>query len=481
MVVRPVKKLSNLFIVFLFITTLWLLGAHIFSRGVGLAPQKQDSGTQTGMYVKIADIFLGKVEVLNFQRMGFTRGFLRFSPDSRHLAAGTETGDIMVLDTDGKLIWRRNLGLGKVSSLEFTRDGSGILVGETSQQGCLFLFDAKSGQEIWRQSTAIELEVNIREKTYPGVVSIRTDRKGDIYAVGLRYIRHADGHNEYRGRIYKFDRTGRRLGMFPSDHNFDSWVNWMSVDDAGEKLVFGTANWDEGEWTYSDTMYCLDGALERILWNKQLSPVPPYKNPTMRNGPEMSPDGKYVAGIVSDGRCFLYDAQQGQQLWTHTISRPHKVSGVYLNATGLYVRMAGAYTVFTTGNTYNRANWQLPTPVEHPASNNVFVFDRDGNLVNRYPAGGMIEDIDQRGGRLAVAVGRNIRSKDLAVHGLSILSLPEAKLLDRFPTDGPCVAAAVSADGKYAAGIEAPIQLDDGQVVGEYKLTLLRLNTAGTN
>ena len=365
--------------------------------------------------------------------------------------------------------------MGKISALEFTHDNTGVLVGETSQQGALILFDARDGRELWRHASAPELGVNIREKTYPGIVAVKTDSLGGIYAVGLRYIRHPDGINEYRGRVYKFSPQGERLAMFPGDHNLDGWVNWLSVDTKGEKLVFGTANWDEGRsWVYSDTMYCLDGKLQGIRWSVLLPPVSPYKNSTMRNGPEISPDGSTVAGIVSDGRSFLYDAAAGTEIWRRGISRPQKIAGVFMNATGLYVRIAGPYAVFTTGNTYNRANWQLPTPVEHPSSNSVFVFDREGEFVSRYQTGGMIEEIDGGEKILAVAVGRNVRSKDTAVHGLTLLSLPAAGLTDRLPTTGPCVAAAVTADGSYAAAIEAPLQLDDGQVIGEYKLHMVK-------
>lgn len=476
MAVAHMKKTVNVGIIGIFLITMFLLAQHVFGDIAVLSGGRSaGNSTETGRYAEMAVYPLGKVEVLNFQRMGFTKGFLRFSSDGRYLAAGTETGDLLLLTSEGKLLWRKNIGLGKISAIAFTHDNSGVLVGETSQQGALILFDARDGREIWRQSSAPELEVNIKEKTYPGMVAIKTDSFGSIYAVGLRYIRHPDGKNEYRGRIYKFSQQGEKLGVFPQDNNLDGWVNWLGVDQKGERLVFGTANWDEGRsWVYSDTMYCLDGKLEKILWSTLLPPIEPYKNSTMRNSPEISPDGSIIAGIVSDGRCFLYDAAAGTKIWQRSVSRPHKIAGVFMNATGLYVRIEGPYAVFTTGNTYNRANWQMPTPVEHPSSNSVFVFDRAGEFVSRYQTGGMIEDIDTGEKIVAVAVGRNVRSKDTTVHGLTLIALPEAGLADRLATTGPGVAAAVTADGAYAALIEAPLQLDDGQVIGEYKLHMVK-------
>lgn len=470
------KKAVNAVIIGIFFITMFLLARQAFGDMAVLSGgQSAGSGTESGRYTETAVYPLGQVEVLNFQRMGFTKGFLRFSSDGRYLAAGTETGDLLLLTAEGKLLWRKNIGMGKISAVAFTHDNARVLVGETSQQGALIAFDVREGREIWRQSSAPELEVNIKEKTYPGIVAVKTDNLGNIYAAGLRYIRYPDGINEYRGRIYKFSPQGERLAVFPRENNLDGWVNWLSVDQKGEKLVFGTANWDEGRsWVYSDTMYCLDGNLEKIVWSTLLPPVEPYKNSTMRNSPEISPDGSVAAGIVSDGRCFLYDAVTGSQLWQRSISRPQRIAGVFMNATGLYVRVVGPYAVFTTGNTYNRANWQMPTPVEHPSTNSVFVFDRAGEFISRYQTGGMIEDIDAGEKIVAVAVGRNVRSKDTAVHGLTLLSVPEAGLIDRLATTGPCVAAAVTADGAYAAVVEAPLQLDDGQVIGEYKLHMVK-------
>lgn len=469
------RYIVNAVIVMLFGVTLWSLGSHIFGESARMSFYGGEAGAQAGLYAQAGSIPLGKVEVHNYQRMGFTKGFLRFSPDNRYLAAGTENGDILLLSVNGNVLWRKNIGLGKIAALEFTADSRRLLVGEISQQGGLLCFEVQGGREVWRQSSVAELDVDIKGKTYPGIVSIRATDKGVTYAIGLRYIRHADGGNEYRGRLYKYDENGRRLAMFPEKDNIDAWINFMSADKNAERVVFGTANWNEGAtWNYDDTMYCLDGDLRKVLWSVLLPPVPPYKNPTMRNGPEITPDGNYVAGVVSDGRSFLYDAHTGRELWLRSVSRPQQIAGVYINAVGLYVQTAGSYFLFSTGNTYNRANWQLPTPVEHPSSNSLFVFGREGKLVSRSQLGGMIEQISANESHVAVAVGRNVRSKDQAVHGLYVLSLPDARLIGRLSTAGPCVSAAVSADGMYAAAIEAPLKLDDGRITGEYRLWLMQ-------
>lgn len=467
------KKIYTALLFAIFIVSLLVLAGHIFSDFKNVLAVKTNSTeiSQNSKYKKIKNISLGNVEVHNFKRMGFNTGYIKFSPDNKYLAVGTENGLVMVFNQQGEKVWQKQLGLGKITALDFARDGQNIYVGETSQQGSLICFDALTGKERWRRESAIELGVNIKEKTYPGIVSIAVDDQDNVYAVGQRYIRNQD-NSEYYGRIYKYDADGNRLEVFPVNENIDAWVSWISADDTGKHLVFGTANWDLGKTSkYKDNIYCLGEDIQSIKWSILINPVVPYQNTTMRKSPDISPDGGYIAGIASDGRCFFYDSN-GHELWQRAVSQPQKVGGVYINATGLFVRFAGNYVAFTTGNTYNRANWQLPTPVEHPSSNSLFLFDFNGKLITKYKAGGMIEQIDVNKDNILLAVGRNIRTKDTKVHGLYIFSASKAEFIDFMPTEGPCVASAVSSDGKYIAGIEAPLQLDDGQVIGSYTLHL---------
>ncbi|HWR38745.1 MAG TPA: hypothetical protein VN611_04530 [Patescibacteria group bacterium] len=470
------KKVISFAIILLFCSTLVVLGLHIF--GVNSQKKSFDVSetrqTKTGVYAKVLETVLGQTEVYNYQRMGFNKGFIRFSPDCRCLAVGSETGDVLLYTTEGQLIWKKNMGLGKLTALEFAPDSQTVLVGETSQQGCLLSLRVKDGSELWRQASDHNLGVNIKEKTYPGFVAIRTDAQGFIYAVAQRYVKQADKASEYFSRIYKFAPNGERLGQFPVDSNMDGWVNWLDVDKAGSKVAFCTGNFDPGSYQYNQLIYCIDGNVQQLLWSNTAECTPPYQTVTMRTSPDLTPDGKYAAGITSDGRCFLYAGDDGRELWRRSISKPQKIGGVYLNAAGSFAYIIENYAVFTTGNTFNKANWQLPTPVEQPNSNSVFIFDLSGTLVNSYKLGGMVEQMAVGPKMAALAIGRNVRAKDPAVHGFYILTIPEAELVDCAQTEGgPAVAVDISADGRYVAGIEAPLQLDDGSVIGAYKLTLL--------
>ncbi len=469
------KKVSTMIALLLFMVTFGILGVHIFDMTDSIMPTtSKESATQYGVYGNVKNINLGNVEVYNYQRMGFTHGFIKFSPDNQHLAVGTENGDVLMITMQGHVLWKKNMGLSKITALAFSHDGKKLLVGESSPEGALLCWNVADGTEVWRQVSGQELGVDIKGKTYPGIVYITTDSNGNIYAVASRYIRKADNNSEYHGRIYKFDQSGKVVGMFPDNHNIDASLSWLSVDQAGEKVVFGTANWDvTGSKSYGDNIYCLDGNLQGVRWSQLLDPVAPYRNTTMRASPDMTENGNYIGSMVSDGRVFLHDGE-GKKLWEHSVSQPKKIGGVYINATGSYVQLVDDCVVVTTGNTYNRANWQLPTPVEHPSSNSIFTFNMDGNLIHKYKLGGMIEQMAVNDHKVVLAIGRNVRTKDVQVHGLYILSLPGTEIIDAVSTTGPCVGAAISPDGQYVAAVEAPLQLDDGQVIGEYKLLLLK-------
>ena len=449
--------------------SLVLLAMHIFPElgRQGKPSAVQRTLSQMGRFEKIAEIPLGKVEIRGFRQMGSTPGLVRMSPGGDRIAVGTENGDVMVFNTEGSPVWRRKIGMGKISALEYSPDGRLILIGETSQQGAIICVDAATGGEKWRRQSVDELGVDLRQKTFPGIMSIAMDDSGNAYAVALRSLRFPNGQTDYFARIYKIDTAGK-VELFPRDHNLDVWVSWCDIDSTGKLLVFGTSDYTPGPYRrYQNNIYQFDARTGENRWSLHTETVEPYERTNMRFGPKWSQDGKYMSGVSADGRAFFVDAA-GKLVWSRVLSAPQRIQGVFVNATGLHTQHIGPYAIFSTGNTYNRANWQLPTPVEHPQSNSVFLFDREGNLLKRRKLGGMIEEMKPVGQELAVAIGRNIRTKDASIHGVALLSTPELELVDWLPAAGPCVA--VAASPKHVVTMEAPLQLDNGEVVGDYRI-----------
>ena len=466
------KKLCNGLLVVLFIISMILLTGHIFPefKNLVVKPVPAVSDSMTGRYHKVMELALGDVRAFDIKQMGTIYGTVVFSPDNQFLAVGTENGEILLFSAEGKRLWDKQLGLGKINLLSFTRDGRSLLIGETSPRGALSCLETATGKELWHMDSYSEIGADIQQKLYPGIVSVVSDKNGNIYAVGQRYKLNSGGNREYMSRIYKINPNGVIDWRFPADHNIDAWVGAVSVEDNGERLLFGTATYYPGQSLhYEDQIYCLEANQEKPQWSVKLQPIPPFQTVAVRNAPFIANNGKVIATIAGDGRGFLYD-REGQELWQRTISQPRKIAGVYLNPTGIYAQVEGDRVLFTTSNTYNRANWQLPTPVEHPSSNAVFIFDLAGNLVKHYNAGGMIGNIAVNDKQVAVSVGANVRTKDVQVHGMSLLSLQDGTMIDFIATIGPCIAVAASSDGNFVAGIEAPLKLDNGEIVGGYRL-----------
>ena len=76
---------------------------------------------------------------------------------------------------------------------------------------------------------------------------------------------------------------------------------------------------------------------------------------------------------------MLFDGS-GKVLWQRELSKPTQIDDAWINASGRDGFAVDAGVIFTTINTFNRENWQLPTPVEHPSNNSMFVFNYDGTF-----------------------------------------------------------------------------------------------------
>ncbi len=464
------KKIFTLALFSIFILSLGVLAFHIFPElraGSAEKPAGQVL-SNVGNYEKVAEVSLGKIEVRGFQQMELKPGLLRFSPLQDAILVGTEDGTVMLLTLQGKRIWSRRTGMGQITALEFSRDGQQIYIGEISQSGALICVDAATGKEIWRKASAEELGAELRQKNFPSIRYITADEAGNGYAVATRN-RYVNGRIESFSRIYRFDKQGQ-IEMLPRDHNRDDRIVWLSVDKLGTVLTFGTFNGSpEIPHRYAHVLYAIDARTGEERWFYDIPPVLPYDRTNVRLGPAISADDQYAAGVSTDGRAFFFDVA-GNLLWLRSLSDPQKIQGTYINVGGLEVRHIRNYVAFSIGGTYNKANWQLPTPVEHPQSNSLFVFDRSGMLVNKRKLGGIPSQLEASANHLAVAVGRNFHTKDVSVHGMVVFKAPELELVDRLPTDGPCVAITLSKNDCYVAGMEVPLLLDNGDVVGTYRV-----------
>lgn len=420
-------------------------------------------------------VFLGDVPVENYDRMGFTRAQIKFVGAEDAWLVGTDKGELFLIDMQGKQLWKRSLGIGKLVSLAVTADDRLAYVGESSAEGNLYAINVHTGDIEWKYKAAEFVGTDASSRSYPAPVHIAVDGEGNAFINMYRFVMQKNGSRGYDGRMIAVDTKGRLLWRFPENETIDSWINWCDVNDRSGRVVIATSAYDfRPEMKYKKTLYLLDKNTGTLLHDTFVPPVPPFDNTVMRGSPTFSEDGEYLAGMGSDGRGFLFD-KSGKLLWWRFLSKPTKVDDSWINASGRdgYIVKEGA--VFSTINTYNRENWQLPTPVEHPSNNSLFLFTLDGNFKYQYRAQGTIEEIAFSPGKAACAIGRNVRTHDYKAHGASVLNLADGKEERFFHTEGPCQAVAISRDGAWLAGVEAPALTPEGKLIGSYRLHIWKL------
>lgn len=422
-----------------------------------------------------ATVYLGDIANENYDRMGFTKGLVCYVEAINSWVVGTDRGEVVLIDNNGRQIWKRALGLGKFVSMALSGDGKILYIGEQSPSGTLFALNVENGDMIWKYETVEAVGADIAKRSYPSVVHISVDRDNNVFANAYRFVMFEDGTRGYNARVLAFNNQGKMLWKYPEQGVMDTWITWSDADGADNRIVISASSYEiHPNMKYRDTLYFLDKRSGSLINSVFIEPVQPFNKTVMRGSPNYSQNGGLLAGSSSDGRAYLFDSE-GQIVWERELSKPQQVDGAWLNASGRDGYVIGDNVVFTTINTFNRENWQLPTPVEHPSSNSLFVFDKDGNFKYRYQALGTIEQIAFANGLAACAIGRNVRTHNYKAHGASIINLKDGKEIGFFPTEGPLQAVAISADGKTIAGIEAPAVTPDGKIIGAYRLHLWKI------
>lgn len=402
--------------------------------------------------------------------MGFTKGAVKYVALTDSWIVGTENGELFMFDHEGRQIWKRTLGVGKLITVALSRDEQVLYVGETSAQGQIFALDTQNGNILWQYGTDQIIGSEPAKRSLPAVVQISVDQEDRVFLNAYRFLMSKDAARDYNSAVLAFDRSGKLLWRYPQDEVMDTWINWLDANGADGIIAVSSSAYElRADMKYKDTLYFLDKETGALVNSVFIETVEPFEKTVMRGSPNYSKDGKLLAGATSDGRAYLFD-NIGNVLWERTLSQPQVVDGAVLNASGRDGFVIEGKVIFTTINTFNKENWQLPTPVDHPASNSVYAFTPEGDFLYKYKARGTIEQLEFSPGLMAGAVGRNVRTYDYAAHGAVLISMENGRELAFWPTEGPLQAIAVKNDGSQVAGIEAPAVTPEGKVIGSYTL-----------
>ncbi len=333
-----------------------------------------------------------------------------------------------------------------------------------------------------------------KNKNQPAVRRVKV--VGNVaYVIAGRYASGVDLYY-YWTRIYAFDiESGKVLWRYPENEVMDSGVLWIDVSQDGNYIAFDTyvdtKAGKRGVRKYADGQIVVLNSEGKKLWSYE-KPILPYQdNSYAYRGISFSKDGKYLLGTDLYGAGYLFDNEEiiktGEAfpLWSKNISTAIEISGIPIYGSLNNAYILGNDVLFSVGSTYiplkARSAKYNKAPVEHPNGNTLIVYNLKGDLLWKWKVEGYTHRMfaSKDGRFLVFPIAQNIVTNNIDVHGVyvfdnSAVGGATSKLAYIYKTKGIVVAVAISPDGKYIAVLEAPVRLEDGSTLGEYRLHVLR-------
>lgn len=414
------------------------------------------------------------------------KGTIKFSPDSKYLAIGTNGGSLKLVElATGEKVWEKQLVEGiaeaKIADIEFSNDGKRLIVGEESPDAFIHCFDL-NGTEVWKFGAGTDLGSDLDHM--PSMKKIKLDSQGNIYVAASRACGYIGEKYKYMGRVYSFDPDGNMRWKFPESELMDSGVTWIDATPDGKYSVFGTTCFAKADKWKDGTVHVLDGNTGKENWNYSVPPLEPFFDySAIWYSTQITPDGEKLITMTSDGRAFLFDNSKIMETgvpevkWQANISTPVVVSGVPIYGSANYAYIINDTLIFSIGSTFSKDK-NKEAPIEHPNGNSLFAYDTDGNLLWKWRLDGYAGECALNDRYLVIPISQNLVTEDRDVHGVYVFDISKSggsnsKLIQIYNTKGIAVSADISPDGRYIAALEAPARLDDGTVLGEYKVHIL--------
>ncbi|KAF5052258.1 PQQ-like domain protein [anaerobic digester metagenome] len=432
--------------------------------------------------IELEDVTPGDIEKTSTN----VEGALKFSPDSEYLAIGTNGGSLKLIKVaTGEKVWEKQLVKGiadaRIADIEFSEDGKRLFVGEESPDAFLYCFDLE-GAEIWKYGAGKELGSDL--KYMPAMKKIKLDSEGNIYVAASRACGYIGEKYKYLARVYSFDPEGNLRWKFPESEYMDSGVTWIDATPDGKYAVFGTTCFTETEKWREGTVHALNGNTGQEHWSYKIQPVEPFFDySAIWYSTQITPDGEKLITMTSDGRAFLFNNSRiietgtPEITWQQNISTPIVVSGVPIYGSANYAYIVNDTLIFSIGSTFSKDK-NKDAPFEHPSGNSLFAYDYDGNLLWKWRVDGYAGECAVNDRYLVIPLAQNLVTEDRSVHGVYVFDASKSggassRLIQTYNTEGITVSADISPDGRYIAALEAPSRLDDGTVLGEYKVHIL--------
>jgi len=359
----------------------------------------------------------------SLQAHSHTEAVLQFTRDGGRLGVGALEGRASIIDVStGKELWVHYIDNLSIESVQFTDDGTHMLVGGHHPDYRFVCLDAATGQELWHKDAKAEVgdtPTHAAPSTYLQV-------RGNTVWMGLStswtekvvptrsYMtepRNASQVLHYRSKIYCFDAaSGDRKWTFPTDGDA-TWDDWgggvmdrgimqdsIMLDDAGRYLSISFSS-RMGDTKYDEAVLVVfDATAGTIEWRWEMPVLAPAFRSHITNS-WMSPDGRWIAVGSMDGRGYLFDnaaavsSGVGAPKWMRNLGMFETIGGV--EGPGL-VTHTSDISAYTDGATvmFHVARTQDTTSYTGNSKTNVMqgtflnvAFDLDGGLMWTFKIG----------------------------------------------------------------------------------------------
>lgn len=428
---------------------------------------------------------------------------LSWSPDGALLGVGTHRGEVLILDGwTGEVRGRRALSETMVKSVTWSPDGATLYAAEQSPDAFVHALAVPDLASRWTFRLADELESSPPPPatdiygvyTLPAAWSLVTLRGGDVLVAGTHsWVKEETRRN--LARLWRLSPEGTVRAAWPADGPLDGTLLFPNLDEEGDRLAIAVGRSAEGpppQGVAIGGVQVLRLSTLQIEAGFVAEPLAPHFT---RASPWEAVDveGDVVFAGYSDGRARLYRVpSEGEPPGsdapaapiTLNLGTPWLAGDVPLAAPVSWGFLDDERLVALTGDT--NIPWGSQTtatrpPSPHPQANRLHVYGHDGQLrwawSGDYVFGGV--SASPSGAHVVVGAGERPADDRRDLFGALIFRLDgdgpgDARLEATCATDSPVFfRQALHDDGRVAVA-EVPWKAEDGSVLGDYRVTVLR-------
>ncbi len=419
---------------------------------------------------------------------------LAWSPDGSLLAVGTHLGEVVVLDGwTGAETGRRKLAETMVKAVAWSPDGATLYAAEQSPDAYVHALEVPGMTSRWTFRLADELESSPPPPdtdvygvyTLPAAWSVEVLRGGDVLVAGT-HSWVVDEVRRNRARIWRLRPDGSVASAWPTDGPADATLLFPRVDEDADLLVIAVGRSAPGDHSPELAVggvqvLTLSTFTSRAkLLSEALAPH------FTRAAPWEAVDvaGDRVLAGYSDGRARIFGLAEGAEAVTLELGVPWLAGDVPLAAPVSWGLLQGDAVVTVTGDT--NIPWGSQTtatrpPVPHPHANRLSVHGMDGALRWAWSGAQILAGVSASPSGDHLVVGHGERSSDdrRDLFGATIFRATEdgggeERREVTCSTASPVFfRQALHDDGRLAVS-EVPWKAEDGSVLGQYRVTVLR-------